>query len=96
MNNCNPKSTLNETVRQWADESSGSPSLLISQDDNTIHLSHYAGMGNTEVEPIESLKPEYRQLILNLFNEGSLVVSERRAFTLYPGSPFYKRLVMKS
>ena len=79
-------------VRSWTTGDSNSPTLLISQNDGSFHLGYYAGMGNLDNTPIEQLDPQYKATISQLYISGKLIESGK-AFTLYPGSDSFKKLV---
>ncbi len=81
-----------EKIREWTARDAGSPSVLISQDDGSFHLGHYSGMGNSDNTPIEKLAPQYKTTIYELYQSGELIETGK-AFTLYPGSDSFKKLV---
>ena len=81
-------------LKKWTDEKVHSPSLLVSTDNGSFHVAYYAGMGSYDSVPIENSSPLYKSKIEQLFKNGELSVSGR-AFTLYPGSDRFKKLIFK-
>ncbi|MCG7643880.1 hypothetical protein MHM99_20625 [Alteromonas sp. MmMcT2-2] len=45
MNSESNTEQIIETLKKWTEDGVGSPSLLISVDDNSFYVSHYQGMG---------------------------------------------------
>lgn len=80
-----------ENIKEWSKENNKSPSLLISQDDGSYHLSYYCGMGGSDNRPIEKLSPLYKKTIAKLHKSGKLKEFSH-PFTLYPGSHIFKKL----
>lgn len=79
-------------VREWSSDEFGTPNLLISQNDGSFHLGYYQGMGSYDNTPIEKLDPFYKMIITKLYQSGEIRTSGK-AYTLYPGSDFFKKLV---
>jgi len=81
-----------DNLKHWTSEEIHSPSLLMSLDNGSFHLGYYAGMGNSDSSPIDNFSPLYRTKINQLYREGQLEVTGR-AFSLYPGSGRFRKLV---
>ncbi|MBO9489843.1 hypothetical protein J7384_05665 [Endozoicomonas sp. G2_1] len=83
---------INVKLQEWTSADNHSISLLLSVDDGSFHLGYYMGMGNSDNTPIESLEPLYKKTIEELIKANKLA-SVGQAFTLYPGSPLFRKLV---
>ena len=84
-----------ETIRKWTDEKpSSSPSLLISVENGSFHVGYYTGMGTSDSASIDKFSPLHRTTIEQLYRQGQLEVVGR-AFTLYPGSDRFRKLLFK-
>ncbi|KZN68239.1 hypothetical protein N473_07385 [Pseudoalteromonas luteoviolacea CPMOR-1] len=92
MNQHKSQHSVLEKINIWSADNTDSPSLLISQDDGSFHLGYYSGMGTSDNTPIEQLDPQYKATISQLYISGKLIQSGK-AFTLYPGSDSFKKLV---
>jgi hypothetical protein len=79
-------------IRNWAQDDGSTPSILVSVHDGSFHLGYYSGMGSSDCTPIDNLDPQYKEVITRLFQSGDLVESGK-AFTLFPGSDFFKKLI---
>ncbi len=82
-----------DKIRSWTNEEISSPYLLISQEDCTLHLGYYAGMGTADSTPIEQLPPIYKEII-GAWLESGLLRQAGESFPLYPGSHLFKRLIL--
>jgi len=84
-----------ETIRKWTDENtSPSPSLLMSIENGSFHVGFYTGMGTSDSASIDKFSPLHRTTIEQLYRQGQLEVVGR-AFTLYPGSDRFRKLIFK-
>ena len=84
-----------KTIRKWTDETpSPSPSLLISVDNGSFHIGYYTGMSTSDSASIDKFSPLHRTTIEQLYRQGKLEVVGR-AFTLYPGSDRFRKLIFK-
>lgn len=84
-------------IRKWtSDEKKNfpSPTLLVSTDDGSFHVSFYAGMGSSDSASIENYPSLYRTTIEQLVSDGQLE-AVGRTFTLYPGSDRFKKMIFK-
>lgn len=82
-------------LREWTSDEQFTPNLLVSQYDGSFHLGYYQGMGNSDNTPIEKLDPFYKMIITKLYQSGEIRTSGK-AYTLYPGSDLFKKLVFSS
>lgn len=80
-------------IKSWTNEEISSPYLLISQEDSTLHLGYYAGMGTADSTPIEQLPPIYKEII-GAWLESGVLRQAGESFPLYPGSHMFKRLIL--
>ena len=82
---------VDNTIEQWAKSDGNSPSLFISQSDNSYHLGYYSGMGNSDSTSIDKFDPLFKKTITQLHQSGELIESGKK-FTLYPGSDTFRKL----
>ncbi|GEA03880.1 hypothetical protein KUL17_27770 [Alteromonas sp. KUL17] len=82
------------TIKNWTEKKVNipTPSLLVSLEDGSFHVSYYAGMGNSDSSPLSKFFPLYRATVEKLYEQGRLIETGR-AFTLYPGSHRFKSLI---
>lgn len=85
-----------DTLRKWTEEEKHfpSPTLLVSTDGGSFHVSFYAGMGSYDSASIDNYPSLYRTTIEQLASDGQLE-AVGRAFTLYPGSDRFRKLIFK-
>ena len=85
------------TIKNWTEEKANTPTptLLVSLDDSSFHVSYYAGMGNSDSTPLSKFLPLYQATVEKLYEQGRLV-EKGLAFTLYPGSHRFKSVVLKT
>ncbi|CAI4163587.1 conserved hypothetical protein [Alteromonas macleodii] len=95
MNSESNTEQIIETLKKWTEDGVGSPSLLISVDDNSFYVSHYQGMGNSDYTSIDRFLPQYKVVIEQLYREGKLKVSGL-PFSLYPDSDRFRKLRLEA
>ena len=95
MNSNSNTEQIIETLKKWTEDGIGSPSLLISVDDDSFYVSYYQGMGNSDYTSIDKLSPQYKTLIEQFYREGKLKVSGQ-PFTLYPDSDRFRKLRLET
>ena len=84
-----------KTLKKWTEDGVGSPSLLISLDDDLFYVSYYQGMGNSDYTSVDKFLPQYKTVIERLYREGKLKASGQ-PFTLYPDSDRFRKLRLET
>ena len=84
-----------KTLKKWTEDGVGSPSLLISLDDDLFYVSYYQGMGSSDYNSIDKFLPQYKTVIEQLYREGKLRASGQ-PFTLYPDSDRFRKLRLET
>lgn len=84
---------VNKAIEKWAKKGTGSPSLLLCQDDGSYHVSYYCGMGNSDHTPIDKFEPLFKKTIDQLYQSDELQAFGNK-FSLYPGSGFFRQLML--
>lgn len=85
-----------DSLRKWTEEEKHlpSPTLLVSTDDGSFNVGYYCGMGSYDSASIDNYPSLYRATIEQLVSDGQLE-AVGRAFTLYPGSDRFRKLIFK-